>query len=489
MISYVHITQQIQSICTSPWFFTGRVESDSSKTVIASAPELHRGIPWYTMVYPVSSCSYSFASISLLSAWLVTILSSLRRRLRRQRALARASWYWHRKGLRPLSFLGLKQLRTTLASHHSVDPSFFRRITAEMERLRQAPWKCRFCKRLNKAVAMYCGQCGRHWTEALDGSYRHPTSARAKEEDYYSQWEEEIPWEQEDWHSGRWPSQSPRAFSRSQTPHGGKKPRKTKKSKKQKDVQEYQAPPLPEAPWNHKGGKGYLGGSSSATTSNPPTQETKSDQKLKQIMAALKKHEANLTPDLQQLAQETTMVQSQDNTRQLHSAVSKLGQAKKVLQKLRASRQNLHVVWKNYIAESVNKWKDFCEQFEKQDNDLARQLQEALQSVKTAEAGLESTKKEAKEIKEDEDMSEQAPQEISDDENPEQLDLNGANIMGGMNDMLKSLEALQQCAEAAIEAKAPKRPRLDDPGGGDGGQSAAVSLQQTAGQPFQQPGQ
>ena len=205
-------------------------------------------------------------------------------------------------------------------------------------------------------------------------------------------------------------------------------------------------------------------------------------------MAALKKNEANLTPDLQLLVQESTMVQSQDNTRQLHSAVSKLGQAKKVLQKLRASRQNLHVVWKNYIAESVTKWKEFCEQFEKQDSDLARQLQEALQSVKIAEAGLESSKKEAKEMKEDDNMSDQGPQEISDEENPEQLDLNGANIMGGMNDMLKNLEALQQCAEAAIEAKAPKRPRLDGHGADDGGQPGAASFQ-NAPQSFQKPGQ
>lgn len=374
-----------------------------------------------------------------------------------------------------------------MASHHSVDPIFHRRITAEMDRLRQTPWKCRYCKRLNKAVAIYCGQCGRHWTEALDGSYCHPLPQGAKGEDYYSHWEEETPWEQEDWHSGRWPSRSSRAYSHSQTPHGAKKSRKTKKNKKQKELTEHQAPPLPEAPWHHKGGKGYAAGPSSSAMSS--AQETKSDQKLKQIIAALKKSEANLTPDLQLLVQETTMVQSQDNTRQLHSAVSKLGQAKKALQKLRASRQNLHVVWKNYIAESVTKWKGFCEQFEKQDSDLAKQLHEAIQSVKIAEAGLESTKKDAKETKDDDDMSDQGPQEISDEENPEQLDVNGASLMGGMNDMLKNLEALQQCAEAAIEAKAPKRPRLEDPGEEDGGPSAAASLHQKAGQPFHKPGQ
>eukprot|EP00435_Cladocopium_sp_Y103_P023103 s2333_g5.t1 len=322
-----------------------------------------------------------------------------------------------------------------------------------MQRFRQTPWKCRFCKRLNKAAATFCGQCGRHWADALDGSYTHPQRSGSQrggsQQNWtYSQWTDETPWANQTWDNGRRPSQSPRHGPRSQTPKG-KQSKKKRKDKKQ--MEQHQAPPLPTSPWTgNAGGKGNALSSAPMSPANENKNEPKSDQKLRQTWVALKKNESSLSPELQQLVQETIMVQSQDVTRQLYSAVSRLEQAKKTLQYLRASRQNLHNVWKNYIEESVSRWKAFCEQFDTQDKDLSRQLQEALTNVQLAQTGLEISKKEAKEGEQSEG-TEVNMVEVSDDDGAENLEANGVLLRQGMGDMLKSLESLKHHAESMAE--------------------------------------
>ena len=256
----------------------------------------------------------------------------------------------------------------------------------------------------------------------MDEYYQPRQRSNSQRDEYYQSRQDATPWAQQDWDYGRRPSQSPR---RSQTPKQGQNRRKKKGKGKNKQKPEHQVPALPTSPWSTSQGQ-----QSSANTGGAGTElkvDSKSDQKLKQIMAALKKNESSLTPELQQLVQENAKNQSQDITRRLHSAVSRLGQTKKTLQQLRASRQNLHNVWRNYIAESVNKWQQFCEQFEEQDTDLSKQLTEAIQAVQTAENCLESTRREAKEEKEDETKEDQEEMvDISDEENPEQLETSGA---------------------------------------------------------------
>ena len=121
--------------------------------------------------------------------------------------------------------------------------------------------------------------------------------------------------------------------------------------------------------------------STAAASTAAPTQ---AEAQLRTIVAALKKNETNLPAELQSLLHENAKVQSQDMTKVLHSAVSKLGKAKKTLQDARAARLNLHNVWRSYLAASVDKWHQFCKDFEDQDSELAQQVQNATEAVKTA---------------------------------------------------------------------------------------------------------
>jgi hypothetical protein len=194
----------------------------------------------------------------------------------------------------------------------------------------------------------------------------------------------------------------------------------------------------------------------------------------------MKKNESNLPADLQALLQETHKTQSQDLTKVLHSAVTKLGKAKKALQDARTSGMNLHNVWKNYLAASVEKWKEFCLDFEKQDTELAQQVQTATEAVKTAQEGLEASKREAKDVEDiDNDGRSDVPLEISDDETQEALDTKGQALKEGLNFMLHNLESLRDKADLAAEEQATKRPRTKAPDGS----SAALS------QHFAMPGQ
>eukprot|EP00435_Cladocopium_sp_Y103_P043514 s1518_g12.t1 len=410
-----------------------------------------------------------------------------RRRARRQRARARHCWYLHRTGQRPLSPRGLIRLRDTLAKHHSADTQFLHKINEAMFRFRQTPWKCRHCKRLNKANATYCGQCGRHWAEALDGTYRHPThrqgSQRRSEDDQtYAQWQQDTPWQAQTWEDGRRPSQSPR--TRSETPRDGRRHNRRGKNKNKGKQQgpggpQIQAPALPEAPWS----------TSTTTSTTAPSAPSPAEQQLKVLMSAMKKNEAALPADLQTLLQESSKVQSQDMTKVLHSAVTKLGKAKKALQAARASRMNLHNVWRNYLQTNVEKWRGFCQDFEKQDLELAEQVQQATEAVKVAQEGLDASKKSAREIVISEDDSKdekEALMEISDEETQEGLDANGSSIMEGMNEMYNNLPALQAKADSIGEGSAAKKARLEPPAGAPDGTGPSGP---SGPAPFGQPGQ
>ena len=121
----------------------------------------------------------------------------------------------------------------------------------------------------------------------------------------------------------------------------------------------------------------------------------------------------------------------------------------------------------------MDKWKQFSQDFEKQDTDLAQQVLNATEAVKQAQEDPEASKKEAKDIEESEqDGRSDMAVEISDDENQELIDNKGQVLKEGMSFMLQNLESLRSKAEIAVEENACKRPRLQSTDGfGDASKS------------------
>ena len=196
--------------------------------------------------------------------------------------------------------------------------------------------------------------------------------------------------------TGRKPSRSPRFASRSQTPQGKKKQRRGKKNKQKKDYPKHKAPPLPESP-----GMGQevekevlllLG--ESQWRPNPRASPIRSFGKFWRRSRRTRRTWPQSCSNLCRNRRKCNHKMSHVSCTPRSASWDKPKRSCK--RKPRASQQNLHHVWRSYMADSVNKWKGLCEQCEQQDSELAKQLIEKLQTVKLAEAGLESCKKEAK---------------------------------------------------------------------------------------------
>jgi hypothetical protein len=80
---------------------------------------------------------------------------------------------------------------------------------------------------------------------------------------------------------------------------------------------------------------------------------------LNQWMAALKKSDQALPPEVQNLVQEASAAQAHASTNELHSAVHKLGVSRRTLHQAQAARAQLHLQWKKYVIESSECWRQF----------------------------------------------------------------------------------------------------------------------------------
>ena len=76
-----------------------------------------------------------------------------------------------------------------------------------------------------------------------------------------------------------------------------------------------------------------------------PSSTPPEDKQIKTIMAALRKHNDTLPPELQAFVSEAAQKESQQETKQMHHAVTAHGKAKKELQQAQLARLNLHAAW------------------------------------------------------------------------------------------------------------------------------------------------
>eukprot|EP00438_Fugacium_kawagutii_P031960 Skav201901 [mRNA] locus=scaffold550:1015895:1030873:- [translate_table: standard] len=114
------------------------------------------------------------------------------------------------------------------------------------------------------------------------------------------------------------------------------------------------------------------------------------EQELRSLVAALKKTDMNSLPDeVKNLVTASSKNQSQQACNALHAAVRKLGSAKKGLQLAREARVNLYKSWQKYLAETIDKWKGYAEDFATSDAKLVQNWETAVETLKTAKQELE----------------------------------------------------------------------------------------------------
>ncbi len=315
------------------------------------------------------------------------------------------------------------------------------------------PWKCAICKKIAKASSQFCAHCGQHWSEVWDANYgQHsnhwsyaasggaPRSPRASRE--------------------QWPERPVRDRSGSRRTRNQGRAHRSKNQKGEG-----------KGKMKSDGGKGSFAGKSSAPSQHssapaltleeawaPPTTPTPAvarppplnqpeSAQLKGLLTALKKVSADLPAEVQTAMQKFQVDDNKQLTKQLHSAVSQLGNSKKSLADLMNARANLHQSWSSFLEAAITRWQRYAEDFTQQDKDLAAQIEKAKEATQVCKEHFKSlqalegqTSVEVAEVISDDELSAQ----------PSKVDVH-------MKMMQDSLQALKGGMEE--ELRGSKRPR------------------------------
>lgn len=259
------------------------------------------------------------------------------------------------------------------------------------------PWRC-VCGKLNRKKDNFCPDCQASWKTGTPEPVRHPDNAWANDPRYA--WTEypNTPWNAQDaWSqpSSRRPSQSPRAQRPPKPPKSGKGKQKGKGKGKGKAKDGGKTPPQTNAgppgplqidasspsPWLLPAPDPTAAppwATSAATASGGET-----EKQLRQLITTLQKEEG-LSAQAQEALQQITIKTEQDDTRLMHSAVARLGNARKHLASAVGSRHQLHAAWAKFLQTSIAQWQQWTEDFGKQDKEALDKINLAKQSLAAA---------------------------------------------------------------------------------------------------------
>ena len=192
-------------------------------------------------------------------------------------------------------------------------------------------------------------------------------------------------------------------------------------------------------------------------------EDREKDKQIKSLVAALKRHKDELPPDLQNLVKEVTVRSGQEETKQLHSAVTQHGRAKKEVQDSQSARLHMHLAWKNFLAQSVKQWSSYTEHFLAQEKQLLDRLKNAQDALTAAKQNLGACKNAAG-LAEDAAMISDAEETDS----KETVEIAGRKIAASFQDLATNLENLHTQAEQAVQMEEEqdqlrKRPRMSAP--------------------------
>jgi len=320
----------------------------------------------------------------------------------------------------------------------------------------------------------FCGVCGQSWHICADPTFPSNAKSQQGQQSRKVQWTYASDWDSENNWTDQW-DQTPYPWSNS--PRRRQTLRRRPSRRKQNDSDQRQAPsnggkgklqvpevpmgPPPmtslstaaaDAPW-----LGVLTASTTAQSSSPNMQE---DKNMKAIMSMLRKHNESLPPELQAMVKDVAIKDGQTETKQMHSAVTAYGRAKKELQQAQLARFNLHAAWRGFLSQAVAQWQTYSDQFVAQEKQMTERVSTALEALEQAKLNLATMKTAAgMDVQEDHMV-------VSDDDTVKQ-DKDATNstadrIKEGISNLHTSLDALRTSAEQMVEEEhqALKRPRL-----------------------------
>ena len=306
-------------------------------------------------------------------------------------------------------------------------------------------WKCVQCKRMAKAHAVFCANCGQHWTKVAESAApnyagqrrasKSPRRSRRQQpwQDSWEQWEDQWPL------PGRKSAASPRRKGKGKGKAG-------KMEQRTETIPGAPLPPAEEEVWNPPVPL-TVALPSAASMSSTQTSEA---VQLRQLINSLKKNKDELPPEVQALVQKAHAEDSKSQTRQMHAAVANLGKSKKALHDLVLARNQLHQSWNAFLEGAIVRWQKFAADFQAQDKELTKQIEEAKVSLQTSKESF-------KLVQSTPEMPEM-PEVISDDD----ATAPPPKLREHMDRMEATLQEMKNNVEQEIAQQAPKRPRTEE---------------------------
>eukprot|EP00435_Cladocopium_sp_Y103_P025407 s104_g6.t1 len=351
------------------------------------------------------------------------------------------------------------------------------------------PWFCKNCRCMRKASAHVCDRCGKSWKVVADPSFVYNPGSRGANvqpsRQVHQQPQRSTTYRDQDIsqnYSGWKEHGSSRSSSRRRRENVQSQQQYRKPSRRRQNVNTNQGTPHPQGKAQGKG-KGILPpdfgppvlpmgssdtpwmnqASSNALPPLPPPALSEAEEKLRAYDQLFKKHKDALTPelqtDLQQITKEDKIKETEVTTNVLHKQVTALGHARKELAAANSARTNLHVSWRAFLTDQVQKWKTYSSNFQKQEEAMSQRVTEAIAAVEAAKTDFVNSKKSLGDMSITEEV-----QTISDDDmDQRQFSVSGTQISDSLAHLTSSLQQMQDAEQAIIaEQQAAKRPRLEE---------------------------
>ena len=364
-----------------------------------------------------------------------------------------------------LSAKTVRWLRTTLLSHHSQDPGFFRFGTRTMTS-KSMPWKCRFCRKLVKASSTFCPHCGGQWESCLDPGYVHQHGMEGSA-DQWSSWPSS--WE-EGW--ARW-DQRPKSPRRVSSPRRKGKGKGKDKGKPKDELHGGSvAPSLQSLPSPPTLPQALQGGSQPSSSLVSPFQVakkallSKEEQELQTLRAlakTLKTQQAGLPEEVVRALHASEEAAQKETTRSYRDLITALGSARKHLADLDQEWEDFRSQWSNYMDLVSKTWIEQAESFEKGEEAFASKRKEAIERIQELRTKLNVMHQKTMKTETIADETEQAEAEMAQTaemENDEQA-AEAARIESLKLKMTGAVQVLKESINARVRPRSRSARRKD----------------------------
>jgi chromosome segregation ATPase len=186
-------------------------------------------------------------------------------------------------------------------------------------------------------------------------------------------------------------------------------------------------------------------------------------QQLKECQALLSKYEEGLPQEVQSYVQTLKARDVKRSVKTLHSAVTVMGKARDELQAAIAARSQMHSTWRTFLADSIQRFQTYGQDFALQEESLVMRIQEAKKSFENAKETLSVEKAKASSLEDN-------IQEVSDEDEIKDVVITSPDkIAESLNHLTSSLQQLKSQADSLEqEEQKNKRPRLNEDNSKDG---------------------